>query len=446
MRQFATLLSSLSKPTPRGRMVRGVLANVYDKGAVTSVQLLTIPLLTQHWGSDGYGIWLMLMTVPTFIALSDLGFGTAAGVVVTRCAVDGDYETALNAIHSTIAFVLGTVCLAALPVLGYAVWIAAFGGACGGFSPGELATATVLITLYAIVMTQMSIVTVIYRGTHKFAFAMMFAGTLILLEGGTIALVSTMGRGIALVALGILIIRTCGYLLFVSLLKRREPWVAIGVSLASRATIRALTKPSLAALGLTISTAVILQGMILALGSTAGAASVAVFGATRTLSRAPLQLSGMFVRPSIPELTRAISGGNQALERRLTRINLLAALVTTLPFGLAIMAFGAPLLDWISGGHLEAPHLLFVVLALAGVFNATWTALSAPLLAMNLQAKFSYIYLVLSLAAVMVVLISGGLLLLAGGLMALVEGAMLVWLVLSTQGNYGSKAGGTNGC
>lgn len=429
--RLSSLISEVTSASPRGRMVRGVLANIYDKGAITGVQLLTIPLLTQFWGAEGYGIWLMLLTVPTYIALSDLGFGTAAGVVVTRCSVVQDYDTALAAIHSTIAFVLTAVLVAAGVVFGYAGWLAWQGGAVAGFGAGEIALAVVFITAYAVVLSQMRIVTVIYSSTHKFAFGTVLAGTMVLLEGGALVWVVVSGGGIALAGFVYLSIRTCGYFLSAYLLKKQEPWVTIGVSLATKKVIRELANPSAAALGLTLATALILQGLVLALGVTAGAATVAIFGAARTLSRAPLQLSGMVLRPSLPELTRAITEGNRALERRLTRVNVAVALLVTIPFAVFLSFFGGALLTWVSGGVLVAPKTLFVVLALACVFNATWMAFAAPLISMNRQAEFSYWYLVLAVLAVGAMWLPlEGDLLKAAGLMALVEGALFALILL----------------
>lgn len=425
-----TLARSLTSPTPRGRMMRGVLANVYDKGAVTLVQFLTIPLLTKFWGVEGYGVWLMLLTVPTYIALSDLGFGTAAGVVVTRSVVGGDFDTALNAIHSTIAFVLSAVSVASLVALGYAAWLAFHGASAGTFAPTEIALAVALITAYAFVVSQMSIVAVIYRGTHKFAHATVFAGTLMLVEGASLVLVVVSGGGIALAALAYFIVRSVGYFLFVRLLKLREPWVEIGIKRATWHTIRTLANPSAAALGLTLATALLLQGMILALGATAGAATVAVFGASRTLCRAPLQLSGMFLRPSIPELTRAITSGNKALERRLTKANISAAIGATVPFSLVLVFYGQDLLGWISHGALVAPNILFVILSSASVLNATWMALAAPLIAMNRQAEFSYWYLALAALGVACVFgVDGPSAVWVGTLMALVEASLFIGLI-----------------
>ncbi|MFD2175835.1 lipopolysaccharide biosynthesis protein [Rhodobacter lacus] len=431
-------------PGPRGRMLRGVLSNVYDKSAVTFVQFVSIPVLTAAWGAEGYGIWLMLLTVPTYIALSDLGFGTAAGIILTQCASKGELERANVVLQSTIAFVMGTVTIAAAGALGYAYWYAHHGAAEGPFAAGQISLAILFITAYALIMTQMSIVTVVYRATHKFAQAMVFAGTWIMLEGSALAVLSYFGADIVVVAAAYMLIRLCGYILFVARLKRYEPWVKIGIGLANRTMIRELASPSAAALGLVFAIAVSLQGMILALGASAGTAVVALFGASRMLSRAPLQLAGMVIRPSIPELTRAITEGNKSLERRLDGINLGISLAVTIPFGILLIVIGPWLLGQMSHGAFETDRMLFGLLSFAAAVNATWTALATPLISMNRQGEFAHIYLVGALLSVVViVLISNPTAHMAALTMCLLEVAVLVRVVqrrmrTSTQGSTAS--------
>ena len=115
---------ALREVSPRGRMMRGIAANIYDKSAITIVQLGTIPLLTNAWGAEGYGVWLTLMTIPTFLALSDFGLGTAAGVAITQHVAQGKYEEALEVLQSTIAFVLSVVSMVAICVIGCAFFYA----------------------------------------------------------------------------------------------------------------------------------------------------------------------------------------------------------------------------------------------------------------------------------------------------------------------------------
>ena len=154
--------------------------------------------------------------------------------------------------------------------------------------------------------------------------------------------------------------------------------------------MRELAHPSLAALGLTLASALMLQGVLSGLGSAAGAATAAFFGPARTLSRIPLQFAGLFLRPSLPELTHALTTGDLGLARRLDRMNLAITCISTLPFGLVVTIWGPQLLHWISGKNLVASHQLFFLLSLAAAINALWSALATGLIAMNRQGRFAW--------------------------------------------------------
>lgn len=388
-RVFAELRSA----TPRGRMLRGVAANIYDKGVILAVQLASIPVLTSRWGVDEYGVWLMLLTVPTYLQLADFGMGTAASVDITRSAARNDHSGALEALQSVWAFISSLVMGIAALVIGYAAFL--YLARSSGAGDRNLATCIVLVTIYAIIFTQMSVLTIAYRATHKYATAMTFSGTVLLLEGAAVIAIALAGGRMVAALSAYVLIRLAAFVVFAACLRRLEPWVALGFAAVSRRKLSQLAGPSLAAFALTLSVAVAIQGALLTLGWAAGAAAVAIFGAARTIARAPLQLAGLVTRPSLPELTRAQLAGDDATYRRLNRVNIVSALLSTVPIAVVIAMLGPQLLSWVSGGQLQAPRILFAFLAGATVANAAWMAVATPLIAANRQGTFAYVYLML---------------------------------------------------
>jgi len=53
------------------------LANVVQKLVRIADQLLLVPFFLTHWGAAMYGEWLTLTIIPSVLAFSDLGFGSA---------------------------------------------------------------------------------------------------------------------------------------------------------------------------------------------------------------------------------------------------------------------------------------------------------------------------------------------------------------------------------
>ena len=60
------------------RLVNNGLASILQKGVRVLEELFLVPFFISAWGAAYYGEWLTLTIIPSVIAFSDLGFGTAA--------------------------------------------------------------------------------------------------------------------------------------------------------------------------------------------------------------------------------------------------------------------------------------------------------------------------------------------------------------------------------
>lgn len=403
------LVHQFTALTPRGRVLRGTAANVFAGAVIAFNQLLQIPILTHAWGVEIYGIWLMLIAIPFYIALVDAGIVAAATVELTRRVNSGDRPRARETFQS-LALFLGLVLLAiALVGAGAAVWLTLqprqdF----SGLSSDRLAIGAAAVLAYGLLLIASQVWRSVLRATHKMATDSMHNAVSYLFEGLVLVGAALAGGDLALSALAFAATRLLSTVVLVAMTLRLEPWARLGLDSISTAHIRELFRPSAAAFALAVSGAVSIQGSILVLGIVAGPFMVAVFGATRTLTRLPLQVIGFALRPTIPELTRAYADGNQPLVRRLLLLNLAIALSVSLPFMLGLSLFGPVLLDLISGGRLAEIPWLFALLSLAMVLNTTWMALAAPFVATNRHGLFSYWYLWASLASVLSVFIVPG--------------------------------------
>lgn len=407
------------------RLASGTAANFLDKAAILAVQLAVIPVLNRHWGPGGYGSWLLLMTIPSYMALSDCGVGTASGVEATRRVAAGDGEGANGMLQTTLAF---TGCIA-----GVAIAIAAL----YGWVFANAGLPILLACLYATAMVLMTLPATALQASGGYGLAQAITGLWVLVEGIALIGICSAGGTIAGTMLALLLTRCVGLVLMLVAARVWAPWFHFGCKRAARAELAALLRPSLAALALTASGALLLQGMVLTLGWTSGAAAVAVFGAARLLTRIPLQFTGLLARASQPELTRAHAARDYAVMQRLSRLNIGAGLLVG-PIAVVVLSLAGPhVLVLMSGGVLHASWRLFLLLGLSASLNAVWTAAATSLLAVNRQERFAYWALLLSALAVVIPLLGWPEPALAAGLaMVLADTAMLgiVWSKIAPLG------------
>lgn len=76
--------------TARNRLIKGFAAQRFAQAVSLIIQVGSIPLLLHFWGSFLYGEWIILSTVPSYFALSDLGSADTASTEMTMRIARGD--------------------------------------------------------------------------------------------------------------------------------------------------------------------------------------------------------------------------------------------------------------------------------------------------------------------------------------------------------------------
>src|SRR5450755_4482686 len=83
------------------RLMRGFGATSLSPAVTVAIQLGTVPLLLHAWGAAKYGDWLILSAIPSYLTLSDLGFGDASGSDMSMRVAANDREGALQTFQSS---------------------------------------------------------------------------------------------------------------------------------------------------------------------------------------------------------------------------------------------------------------------------------------------------------------------------------------------------------
>ncbi len=410
------------------RLAKGFGANLLGKAGVAAVQLCLVPVLILSWGADGYGAWLMLTAVPTYILLTDFGMGNALAVDLTRALSRQDEAAARKALQSVWVF----MCLISAIVLTVAVGAVLLwpgSAVVGAFPAMSYRIAIVLVVIESVAGLQQAVLRGVFHATHRYAMETFQQSLSIPVSGILVAIAALSGLGIIWAAASLVLVRSAMVVAYGVQLARLEPWSRLGWAAADRATFRRLMSPSLSALALSLSNALGVQGVLLTIGWTLGPAAAGLYGAARMLTRIPLQFSGLLVRASLPELTRSQEAGHAGLTRRLMRLNMRLTLATAVPAALALSVLGPGLLAWLSKGALIADHILFVLLGGAAAICAIWTTLAQPLVSLNRQGEFASFTMLCYALVALQPLVLGQTLVVAAGCALLAEVAVLlmVW-------------------
>lgn len=382
------------------RVIGGVGANIFDKLIVTATQLTMVPVMANAWGLHLYGLWLLMFTAPSFLAMGDFGFAQAAGTKMTMAVARGERDEAINIFQSAWAAILASSAMlfALAGLFAFVVPASVFGGD-PGMPVGEIRLTLFLLLLYGIAAIQGSIFFAGFRAAGLFPIGAFWNALIILIEGSAIITAVMLGAQPVVAAATILGGRIVGLVGQNILLRRKVPWLRIGFERATMAETKRLLAPAGAVMLVPIAQAFYLQGTALALGAVAGQAAVPAFTAARTLSRVGLQMCWLFNTPLLPEFSAAAARNDRQDQATMVVVTALGSAVLILPYALLFGLFGQrAILIWTHGAIHAPPGLLW---AMAGsiLFGGFWFPLSNLILALNRHASYTGWFLALALAS-----------------------------------------------
>lgn len=377
----------------RKRLLLGLLAMVYSKLGLALVQLAQVPVLAHGWGLQLYGQWLLLSTVPMFLAASDFGFGTAAGNRLIGEVARGEEGEALITFQSAWLVVLGC-CLGSLVLvvlLGEALPDRFF-AAENALDADQARLVLLVLCLYGLVSVIALLFFGVLRSAGHFARSAMWVATTQLVEGAAVIIAVMLGHSPLVAALALLLVRTLGTLGQVQLARYHSPWLRLGVLRATRQRVQELFRPAVGAMLLPLAQAGYLQGTALAVGAAAGPSMVPIFTSLRTLSRVGLQLLMAASLPLMPEYTAAYARGQLDWIRRVTGGVVTLSIIVGGGYGLGLGLFGEALLDLWTQGAVQPPLLMIALTAISMLAAALWNTIANLLIAVNRHERFSYLF------------------------------------------------------
>lgn len=385
----------------RRRIAFGIGANLLDRFVGLGIQLALVPLLALHWGLERYGGWAMLITIPGTLLLADLGFAAAASVRMTMQVAKGERDAARKTMRSAsqvvfaaCAVIIGTAALATnlLPD--------SFFLKVPETAPDQVRQAILFLAIYSSLVMLSGLIQALFRSNARFAHGSLIATLTILLENGLLITAVISGYGLDAGAFAMMLGRLCGVIIALTGAAMLRTGMLPGLTGGDSTVRRELLGPALAAMSIPMSFAFLLQGQVVALGLTAGAVMVPAFVAARTLSRIGLQAAQTIAVPIMPEFGSARAREDHRRVTRLFVLVLVSASAIAVPFA-AVLAIAGPwiVLQW-SHQQIHASPALMLAIALSALFGCIWNPLSNLMLALNKQAGFSLILMVLAVAGV----------------------------------------------
>jgi len=362
------------------------------------IQVATVPVLLKYWGSEQYGIWLMLSTIPTYLALSDLGLASAATSDMTMAFARGNIDQ-VNKTFQSILKITSAISSFILFVVFLSVWL------CKVFNVGSIIHSyhyvICVLAIYACFSIFSRIILAGYRSAKQYAFGTIIYDFMQFIEGCSVLVIAMLGFSFFEAALGLLIGRLLLIFVLIVLIKKRLPEIRVGFSLSSVSEMRRLLKPAIGALAIPSALAINMQGMVLVTGLAISPMAAAILSPTRTISRIAIQLVGIVNRATMPEFSAAFAKKNRGTIKKLITMNLFVMGLILAPGAVLFGMWGDFFVELWSHHKVFPPKDFVILIAVAMFIHGCWYFSSNLLLAMNRHTQIAATLLLSSIMAVL---------------------------------------------
>jgi O-antigen/teichoic acid export membrane protein len=367
------------------------------------IQLVAVPLLLRAWGAAKYGDWLILSAMPTYLALSNLGFGNASGSDMTMRVAAGDRTGALQTFQSSWVLLTTTSAVLIL-LLSVTVWHVPW---CAwlhlsSLSNPQAAEVILILGVYAAVGQQNSVFESGYRCDGHFATGTTGLTLLRLVEALAAVAVALRGGSLRSVSLTYLTVRCLGIFSYWVALRVKCPWIRLGTQYAQWAAVRRLARPAFGFLTYPASQALSVQGFSVAVGVLLGPVAVVEFTTIRTLTRINIQLLNIISCAIWPVLSTAFGGNDIDLARRLHHRAFQVTLLTAVLDAALLMLVGPTVYRIWTHNAVTFDNICFYVLVATATVNALWFTSFAVLMSNNTHHRAAFSYFIGTIASIVI--------------------------------------------
>lgn len=318
---------------------------------IAARQLLVVPLMIRAWGTSYYGAWLILSSIPTFLALSNLGVGTSARTRATLEVAGGKTAEAMTTIRLgvLVVAVVGTVVVAL--VYFFLQLFVKQGSAVSTVDHANAVVALLMVTTF--VQMFAAPFDAPWVGTGRAAFAqnannLLNAVTVVGMLGALL-----FGASALVLALVILLITALWSAIYIFLGRRTLRNLMLSAAPAEvtppgseRRLFVALVWQGLGYQAGALWQAILFQGSIVVAGSVLGTTGAALWGAMRVVVRSGNQFLELIGQTVAPEFQAAYAKRDYDKLRRDYRRALTAAVISAACIVLVLLIVGPVAFNW----------------------------------------------------------------------------------------------------
>lgn len=391
------------------RIFSGFVANGYSQGVTIFSQVILVPFFISNWGIQLYGDWLILIALPMYIALSDMGFSSAAASQM--CMLAGkkhDKEVMTTFVSAWYLSILLATALSVLLFLIFSILQVTGTYKFTVITPGTARTGFFLYVIYVFLTVLCTSLAAVYKYVQRYSLNIYINNTTRLLESVSTVVLLLLKQNLIAVIIGMIVIRFTGLCILALTAKKFVPFFTLGWTYFSIKKIKDLTPSSLHFSLFWTSINLFPQAFLIALGNVFSSQVVVGYTMVKTLSRFGFQVLNSY------NSSQAVEISHLAGKKDWGKIFFLIekSFYYFIAFAIAYILIGLYAADDIfrlwSRQDFKVDHVLFFLVSATSLTQSIWMLFFSVFSSSNNHGKASKIYSSISFLYLVIVFVAIG--------------------------------------
>ncbi len=383
-------------------LINNGLANLLLKLVRCIEQLLLIPFFLTAWGAAYYGEWLTLSIIPSILALSDLGFGSAVSNGYVLAYAAGDKQTAANLNKSGYFIISLSVIIGVLLTIGILIFGDNLGLLSKSIIPANDAImAVTIIILSKLISFYLQLIEAYYRSARQAAKSMVYQSFYNILNIIVGLIVLICGGRVVAFAISQLMVSVFFTFFFYFNGRKLVSYDNCKGKIV-RSDLKMIVSKGIGYLMTPVWQSIYFQGSTFAVRLVLGAETVAIFNTIRTVCRSVNQIFSIINASIFPDLQFEYGRGNMIIVHRIFRVAVLISIIIGCLGVLILCLLGLDIYSWWTRGMLIVSTKVWYIFMLGAFFNAIWWTSVVTYRMTNRPYHFAIMSTIMSIVSVLI--------------------------------------------
>jgi O-antigen/teichoic acid export membrane protein len=358
-----TLEHVATKPKPRPRQWRSIVANWRTFAVTLAVSFFISPFLVSNLGDAVYGAWVLLNALVGYMGLLDLGVRNAVTRFIAQYAAEEDHESASKLASSALVAFLIAAILACVTSLGLVLFALPYFDI-----PSSETTAAKIAILVGGVTIGIMLINGVYEGIlvglQRFDHKGNLDVTIELLRAGLVVAAIKLGYGLAALAIIQLVLAILRVATTYWLSRSLYPELNIGFRTAHRNFLRTIFSFSVYNVAINASEQIGLYTSSMIISLTMPMSQLAYFAIGRNLTRQSRSIVTSISFTLMPKASQLVGERNATALSEIVLSGLRTASYVILPIVIIFLVRGDSFIGlWINPAYAQHSGLVLWILA-----------------------------------------------------------------------------------